>query len=69
VTVRLIESDGRLELTVADDGEGFDPQEPGSGFGLKTMAERVQALNGTFGVLSGPGSGTTIRVLAPLGTE
>ncbi len=69
VTVRLIESDGRLELTVADDGDGFDPREARSGFGLKTMTERVQALNGTFEVLSAPGSGTTVKVLAPLSTE
>lgn len=66
VDVRLVERDGRLELTVADDGVGFSSVEGGSGFGLKTMAERAEALDGAFDVRSAPGSGTVVSVRLPL---
>jgi len=67
VTVSLAESDGYLELAIEDNGAGFDPASPEAGFGLRTMQERVQALNGRFEIDSALGSGTLVRVRAPLG--
>ncbi len=66
VTVHLEESDGGLELSVADDGEGFVPEDARPGFGLKTMAERVRSLGGAFEVRSAPGSGTVVSVRVPV---
>jgi len=60
--------DVRLQLTVQDDGCGFDPDEvphDGSHFGLLGMSERVQLLGGDMCIESTPGSGTCIRISIP----
>jgi signal transduction histidine kinase len=67
--LRLTAPDGRLELTVSDDGVGFDPTAPAvrsRKLGLTSMEERAQALGGTLTIDSQPGRGTTVRLeLAP----
>ncbi len=55
----------QLELNVADDGRGIDPQAP-AGFGLRGMQERVHALGGACTVGAGTDGGTRIRVVIPL---
>lgn len=54
---------GRGVLTIADDGEGFDPDttEPGH-FGLLTMRERAEALGGALDISSALGGGTKVTV-------
>jgi signal transduction histidine kinase len=51
-------------LTIADDGQGFDPKtvEPESHFGLRGLYERAEMLGGHLEVDSRPGKGTTIRL-------
>ncbi|ADB49725.1 GAF domain-containing sensor histidine kinase [Conexibacter woesei] len=61
VDVRVTERDGCVELTVRDDGAGFDVGAPRAGFGLLGMEERVALAGGTLAVQSRPGAGTTIR--------
>lgn len=65
--VVLREADGGLQLTVHDDGVGFDPKRPkrGSALGLVSMRERVALVNGTFDVDSGPGRGTAVTAWVP----
>jgi len=55
----------RLELTVRDDGLGIAAGRP-SGFGLRGMQERVQALGGDFAIETGSGRGTCVRIVIPL---
>ena len=59
-----------LELTVGDDGIGFDPAKPPTDhkphFGLATMRERAEAMGAVFDVDSQPGAGTRISVRLPL---
>lgn len=56
-----------LELTVGDDGQGFDIAAEHSGhWGLSTMRERAEAIRATLNVDSAPGSGTTVTVSVPL---
>ena len=43
VTARLVEQ-GRLEVTVADDGAGFGASTGGSGLGLSNIRERLQKM-------------------------
>jgi signal transduction histidine kinase len=52
-------------LELEDDGIGFDPRED-RGFGLKGMAERVQAIGGKLEISSVPGQGTQIYINIPL---
>lgn len=67
---------GQIEIIVADDGVGFVPdgarphasdgQGDGSGFGLFSIAERLELLAGRLEVTSRPGGGTRVRLIAPL---
>lgn len=51
---------------VADDGPGFDPALPRSGFGLFGLEERVRAGGGRLEIMAAPGQGTRLRVWLPL---
>ena len=67
VDVKLQTTDNRLEVTVRDDGRGFDPAEVASdatnpGMGLINMRERADILNGRLSVESRPGNGCHIRL-------
>ena len=54
-----------LEVSVRDDGIGFDPVDvDGAGYGLVSMRERVEALGGSLLIESEPGHGTTVKVIA-----
>jgi signal transduction histidine kinase len=68
IEVRLEDGGGRLLLTVADDGRGFDPDAPvlrGRRLGLTSMEERAAGLGGRLSVVSRPGEGTTVRLELP----
>jgi len=59
VTLRL--EPALAELSVRDDGRGFDPAGvPADHFGLAIMGERMEAVGGTVAVASRPGQGTTL---------
>jgi signal transduction histidine kinase len=61
-TVRVWREDGRLLLSIRDDGiGGADPR----GSGLRGLADRVQALGGTLAVDSPAQRGTEIRAEIP----
>lgn len=60
-------------ISIEDDGAGFDlaqVAEPGKqSYGLAIMRERAQSVGGTLELISQPGQGTCVVVLAPLLTE
>lgn len=63
VTVHILALDERVEMEIADNGCGFDPQKMrGGGMGLLTMRQRAERLGGTFGIETTPGQGTVVRV-------
>jgi signal transduction histidine kinase len=64
VHVEARTADGRLHLSVRDDGVGG--AELGRGSGLVGLTDRVQALGGTITVRSPAGQGTTVRVELPI---
>lgn len=55
-----------IEVTVRDDGRGFDPAAVSGGFGLIGMRERVELAGGELHVDIAAGSGTTVRASIPL---
>lgn len=61
---------GRVRLSVADDGAGFDASSSRAGghggVGLFSMAERLALVGGTLRVDSAPGRGTTVIAEVPL---
>ena len=66
ITIALRRQVGSLACRVTDDGEGFDPATVRRGVGMRSMAERVEALGGTLEVRSERGAGATIAVSIPL---
>lgn len=62
IQVRLNYSPQTLQLTIRDDGCGFEPQSPSSGFGLLGMQQRAAKLGATWQLASQLGQGATITV-------
>jgi signal transduction histidine kinase len=62
VTIGVRPRDGGVDLTVSDDGAGFDPNAPRDGYGIPGMYERAELANGTLAITSQPGGGTTVHV-------
>lgn len=63
VVVHAAASHGRWELTVTDDGIGFDPAAVAEGYGLSRQVRRAVAeIGGAVEVLASPGSGSTVRL-------
>jgi two-component system sensor histidine kinase UhpB len=68
-TVSLVRRETDVILTVADDGEGFDPMvaRRADGLGLVSIVERARLVRGHATIRSEPGSGTTVDVRVPIG--
>ena len=63
VRVSVGREDGSACVLVADDGIGG--ADPADGSGLRGLADRIAALNGTLEIESPPGVGTVIRAEIP----
>lgn len=67
VTIALVDDGRAVQVSVADDGIGFDTTEEHLGhLGLGTMRERASALGGSTAVESLRGAGTTVTVIVPV---
>lgn len=68
VNVSLRAKHGGLQLTVADDGVGFDPSlgKNGARLGHASMRQRIALLHGTLEIDSRPGWGTAVTAWVPL---
>jgi signal transduction histidine kinase len=64
VRCELLVADGRLTVTVVDDGVGG--ADPDRGSGLRGLADRVDALGGRLTISSPAGEGTTITADLPV---
>ena len=82
-TLELHRVGPQVRLRVSDSGRGFDPAAPppagdgtfddsvcdhgGTGYGLRSMAERAELVGGQLEVVSSPGRGTTLIARVPAG--
>jgi signal transduction histidine kinase len=66
VTIQLEQSRETLSLSIEDNGQGFDPAQTTTGFGLQGMQERTLALGGRWDLRTQPACGCRIRVEIPL---
>lgn len=59
--------DGAIEMSIIDDGHGFDidAPRPRAGLGLVSIEERVSMLGGSSRVIAHPGDGTQINIRLP----
>ncbi|HWR52642.1 MAG TPA: sensor histidine kinase [Bryobacteraceae bacterium] len=65
VRVTLDAVAGWFELTVRDDGTGFEPGRASAGMGIANMRNRAAEFDGTFELMSHPGEGATVRFSVP----
>ena len=65
VTVSNGDGGGAIEITIRDDGQGFDAHQRSAGFGLIGMRERLALAGGTLAIESSPGNGTVLRAAIP----
>jgi len=75
VHLSLRKIDGRIQLILEDNGQGFDlakvlsSESTKRGLGLTSMRERVKLSRGYFAIESAEGRGTTVRAFWPLGED
>lgn len=66
VQVRFDQVQNEICVTIADDGVGFDPQQPRhEHFGLHTMRERADSFGGRLEIASAPNAGTRVQISLP----
>jgi len=67
VAVKLACDDAAVQLTITDDGQGFDPDDvPAEHMGLAIMRERADAIGAAVTMTSRPGAGTSIVFAWPV---
>ncbi len=73
VAVSLGIREGRLVVSIADDGRGFDADRVEDGptdwphYGMTTMRRRAAAIDAQIAWTSAPDAGTTVELVVPLG--
>jgi PAS domain S-box-containing protein len=72
ISVHIKDAGGYMEISVRDNGIGFDPEAVSDmightgGFGLFSIKERMSDLGGAFDIFSKPGKGCEAVLTAPL---
>ncbi len=72
VEVAIQRGNDKIQISVSDDGIGFDIQEAetsierSGGFGLFNIRERIDYINGSFEIHSQPGCGSRFILTAPM---
>jgi signal transduction histidine kinase len=75
VDIRIVFTEELLNITVIDNGKGFDTTQltytgiSAFGLGLRNMKNRAQLIGADFSITSIPGTGTTANIRLPLSTE
>jgi signal transduction histidine kinase/uncharacterized protein HemY len=64
VLVQVMKNDAELNITIEDDGKGFNAEEAllNKGAGLKNIQSRVDYLKGTMDIKSARGKGTSVQI-------
>lgn len=66
VSIAIVQSATHLQVTVEDNGKGFELCQNTTGFGLQGMQERTLALAGRLEIVTAPDRGCCINVMFPL---
>jgi signal transduction histidine kinase len=68
IELTLDQMDRQIELTITDDGKGFNPDriKNKKGLGLSNIMSRADLFGGKVSILSAPGQGCKLRVQVPV---
>ena len=69
VEVCVTYTDTQVGVSIADDGQGFDPLTRPRGVGLRSIQERIAMVGGVLNIESAPGQGTRLILSAPVRLE
>ncbi|RYY55883.1 MAG: PAS domain S-box protein [Chitinophagaceae bacterium] len=72
ITLRQSREDGTSELTITDNGKGFNVLQKKTGVGLRNMMSRAELFCGKVNIITSPGNGCKLTVVIPVnstGTE
>ena len=63
----VLQFEGRLvNLSIEDDGKGFDPSADVAGYGMRSIRESVKQLRGHLDIDSSEGLGSRISITLPI---
>lgn len=65
VLVELTGNNDLVNLSIQDDGKGFDPKAKRKGVGLSNMLSRIELFDGKLEVITSKGTGCKLNVLLP----
>ncbi|WP_419656380.1 ATP-binding region ATPase domain protein [Desulfosarcina variabilis str. Montpellier] len=73
-SIDVFESNGRLAVSVSDNGQGFDPAtldagKASAGVGLLSLRRRVRYIGGDLLITSAPKKGSRFQLMVPFVTE
>jgi signal transduction histidine kinase len=66
VEFRIAVTENDLQITIVDNGTGFETAGAKTGHGLENLSARLTRLGGTYTVHSTLGAGTTVKICLPL---
>jgi ligand-binding sensor domain-containing protein/signal transduction histidine kinase len=66
VDMSLVYNGDSVQLSVSDNGCGFDTISKSQGMGLRSIRERISSIHGTVQIQSAPGHGTRLLVQIPI---
>lgn len=59
---KAVNENGKLAITIQDNGKGFDRQTVSDGAGLRNLENRSRMINADMTISSGPGNGTLVNI-------
>ena len=65
VTATLARRRGTIDLTISDNGLGISARAASAGIGIRSMRDRIEAVDGQLRIFSKPGLGTCIHGTIP----
>ena len=66
VIIRLLTKNNQLQLSITDDGKGFDTSQKVKGIGLKNILNRIKFYAGEMNIISSPGNGCQLNITVPI---
>ncbi len=66
VMIEMTITGRQLKITIADNGQGFNPAKPANGNGLSNFNGRLASIGGQCQITSRPNAGTVIAFILPL---
>ena len=66
VNIILSCQDQAIQLSISDNGKGFDPSNAVKGLGIMNIYNRVESFGGKTELITSPGNGCTIKISIPL---